>query len=162
MNSSLSTSSSFILPDSSPAQERILNYWQQKAALAAGTSAAAGPPSPLTIEPPSHGEIVLGDSQVQHLAPPATRAPQCAVLTTLSNNIKQKQGKRRLVFDKAEVSGDKDEAIFSQTKKCVVDDNSSLVPLMKEVQRAEEEEDEMDFVQLTNDPCTNPGCHLKS
>ncbi|XP_039297565.1 uncharacterized protein LOC111055345 isoform X2 [Nilaparvata lugens] len=95
-SSSSSTSSSFILPDSPPAHERILNYWQQKAALAAGASAAAAAPSPLTVEPPSPGEIVLGDSPVQHLASPATWAPRRAVLTTASNNIKQKQGKRRL------------------------------------------------------------------
>ncbi|XP_039279774.1 uncharacterized protein LOC120350443 [Nilaparvata lugens] len=136
-SSSSSTSSSFILPDSPPAHGRILNYWQQKAALAADTSAAAPAPSPLTVEPPSLGEIVLGDSPVQHLAPSATWAPRCAVLTTLSNNnMKQKQGKRRLVFDEAEVSGDEDETIFSQTKKCAaVENGSSLVPLMKEVQR---------------------------
>ncbi|XP_039292590.1 uncharacterized protein LOC120353345 [Nilaparvata lugens] len=143
-SSSSSTSSSFILPDSPPAHERILNYWQQKAALAADASAAAPAPSPLTVEPPSPGEIVLGDSPVQHLAPPATWAPRHAVLTMLSNNnMKQKQGKRRLVFDEPEVSGDEDETIFSQTKKrAAVEDGSSLVPLMKEVQRAEEVEDE--------------------
>ncbi|XP_039299312.1 uncharacterized protein LOC120355071 [Nilaparvata lugens] len=162
MNSSSSISSSFILPDSSPAQEHILNYWQPKAALAAPASTAAGPPSPLAVEPPSSGEIVLSDSPVQHLAPPATWAPpQHAVLTMLSNNIKQKQGKRRLVFDEAEVRGDKDEAIFSQTKKCAVEDNSSLVPLMKEVLRAEEEEDEIDFVQLINRPAPKPWVPLE-
>ncbi|XP_039299260.1 uncharacterized protein LOC120355048 [Nilaparvata lugens] len=158
MSSSSSTSSSFILPDSPPAQERILNYWQQKAALAADTSAAAAAPSPLTVELPSPGEIVLGDSPVQHFAPPATWAPRRAVLTTLSNNIKQKQGKRRLVFDEPEVSGDEDETIFSQTKKRAVEDSSSLVPLMKEVQRAEEEDEggEMDFVQIINQPAPKP------
>ncbi|XP_039298511.1 uncharacterized protein LOC120354804 [Nilaparvata lugens] len=138
-----------------PAQEHILNYWQQKAALTATASAAAGPPSRLTMEPPSPGEIVLGDSPVQHLAPLATWASRCAVLTMLSNNIKQKQGKRRLVFDKAEVSGDKDKAIFSQTKKRALEDNSSLVPLM------EEEEDEMDYVQLINRPVPKPWVPLK-
>ncbi|XP_039288553.1 uncharacterized protein LOC120352384 [Nilaparvata lugens] len=116
--SSSSTSSLFILPDSPPAHGRILNYWQQKAALAANASAAAPAPSLLTVEPPSPGEILLGDSPVQHLAPTATWAPRRAVLTTLSsNNMKQKQGKRRLVFDKAEVSRDEDKTIFSQTKK---------------------------------------------
>ncbi|XP_039297961.1 uncharacterized protein LOC120354651 [Nilaparvata lugens] len=162
--SSSSISSSFILPDSPPAHERIFNYWQQKAALAADASAAAPAPSPLTMEPPSPGEIVLGDSPVQHLAPPATWAPWCAVLTTLSNNIKQKQGKRRLVFDEAEVSGDEDETIFSQTKKrAAVEDSSSLVPFMKEVQRAEEEDEggKMDFVHLINRPAPKPWVPLR-
>ncbi|XP_039299110.1 uncharacterized protein LOC111058631 isoform X1 [Nilaparvata lugens] len=115
-SSSSSTSSSFILPDSPPPHECILNYWQQKAALAAEASTAAPAPSPLTVEPPSPGEIVMGDSPVQHLAPPATWAQRRVVPTTLTNNnMKQKQGKRRLVYDEPEVSEDEDETIFSQT-----------------------------------------------
>ncbi|XP_039285432.1 uncharacterized protein LOC120351624 [Nilaparvata lugens] len=162
-SSSSSSSSSFILPDSPPPHEHILNYWQQKAALAAKASAAAPAPSPLTVEPPSPGEIMLGDSPVQHLAPPATWAPWHAVLTTLSNRIKQKQGKRRLVFDKPEVSGNKDETIFSQTKKCAgMENKSSLVPLMKEVERAEGDgRREMDFVQLINRPASKPWVPLR-
>ncbi|XP_039297840.1 uncharacterized protein LOC120354560 [Nilaparvata lugens] len=164
-SSSSSTSSSFILPDSPPAQERILNYWQQKAALAAKASTAALAPSPLTVEPPSPGEIVLGDSPVQHLAPPATWAPRRVVPTTLTNNnMKQKQWKRRrLVFDEPEVSEDEDETIFSQTKKLAAMENeSSLVPLMKEVERAEEDERrEMDFVQLINQPAPKPWVPLR-
>ncbi|XP_039278808.1 uncharacterized protein LOC120350277 [Nilaparvata lugens] len=108
----------FVIIINPPPHEHILNYWEQKAALAADASAAAPAPSPLTVEPPSPGEIMLGDSPVQHLAPPATWAPQRVVPTTLTNNnnMKQKQGKRRLVFDEPEVSGDEDETIFSQTK----------------------------------------------
>ncbi|XP_039297842.1 uncharacterized protein LOC120354562 [Nilaparvata lugens] len=156
-----SPSSSFILPDSPPPHKRILNYWQQKAALAAKSSAAAPAPSPLTVEPPSPGKIVLGDSLLQRLAPPATWAPRQVVLTTLSNKIKQKQGKRRLAFEEPEVSGEEDEeTIYSQTKKHAgMEDASSLVPLMKEVQRAEE--DELDFVQLINQPVAKPWVPLR-
>ncbi|XP_039291455.1 uncharacterized protein LOC120353045 [Nilaparvata lugens] len=108
--SSPTSSPSFILPDSPPAHQRILNYWQQKAALAAELSAAAAAPSPLTVESPSPGgKIVLGDSPLQWLAPAATWAPRRAVLATLSNKIKQKQGKRRLAFEEPEVSGEEDE-----------------------------------------------------
>ncbi|XP_039288564.1 uncharacterized protein LOC120352389 [Nilaparvata lugens] len=122
MMSSPSTSSpSYILPDSPPAQQRVLNYWQRKAAIAAELSAAAAAaaPAPLNVEPPSPGgEIVVGDSPIQCLAPAATWAPRQAVLTTLPNN-RQKQGKRKLMFEEeeAEVSGDEKKAIFSQTKK---------------------------------------------
>ncbi|XP_039287845.1 uncharacterized protein LOC120352192 [Nilaparvata lugens] len=78
--------------------------------------------------------------------------------------MKQKQGKRRrLVFDKPEVSGDEDETIFSQTKKhAAMENKSSLVPLMKEVERAEEDERrEMDFVQLINQPVPKPWVSLR-
>ncbi|XP_039297991.1 uncharacterized protein LOC120354666 [Nilaparvata lugens] len=80
-----------------------------------------------------------------------------------NNNMKQKQGKRRLVFDEPEVSGDEDETIFSQTKKRAAMENESLlVTLMKEVQRAEEDERrEMDFVQLINQPAPKPWVSLR-
>ncbi|XP_039297419.1 uncharacterized protein LOC120354396 [Nilaparvata lugens] len=108
--SSPSSSQSSILPDSPPAHQCILNYWQRKAALAAESSAAAPVPSPRSVEPPSPGgEIVLGDSPLQCLAPPAILAPRRVVLTTLSNKTKQKQGKRRLTFEEGEVSGEEDE-----------------------------------------------------
>ncbi|XP_039282907.1 uncharacterized protein LOC120351038 [Nilaparvata lugens] len=150
--SSPSSSSSFILPDIPLPHERILNYWQQKAALAAESSAAAPAHSPLTMEPPLPGKIVLRDSPVQRLAPPATWAPRRAVLTTLSNKIKQKQEKRRLAFEEPEVSREEDEqTIYSQTKKRAgMEDNSSMVPLLEEVRRGEE--DEMDFVAIVNRP----------
>ncbi|XP_039297835.1 uncharacterized protein LOC120354557 [Nilaparvata lugens] len=148
--SSPSSSPSFILPDSPPAHQRILNYWQRKAALAAESSAPAPVPSPLSVEPPSPGgEIVLGDSPLQRLAPAATWGPRRAVLATLSNKIKQKQGKRKLTFEEAEASGEEDEeTIYSQTKKRAgMEDNSSMVPLLEEVRRAG---DELDVVQLIN------------
>ncbi|XP_039297056.1 uncharacterized protein LOC120354248 [Nilaparvata lugens] len=161
MSSPSSSSSSFILPDSPPAHQRILNYWQQKAALAAESSATAPAPSPLTVEPPSPGEIVLGDSPLQRLAPPATWAPRRAVLTSLSNKIKQKQGKRRLSFEEPEVSGEEDEeTIYSQTKKRAgMEHASSLAPLMKEVQGTGEVE--LDFVQLINQPVAKPWVQLR-
>ncbi|XP_039284149.1 uncharacterized protein LOC120351330 [Nilaparvata lugens] len=61
----------------------------------------------------------------------------------LSNNIKQKQGKRMLVFE--------DEGVLTQSKKCVPeeDENSSMVPLMK-LQRREEEEEEEE-VEIENE-----------
>ncbi|XP_039298263.1 uncharacterized protein LOC120354758 isoform X2 [Nilaparvata lugens] len=135
MSSPSTSSPSYVLPDSPPAHQRVLNYWQRKAAIAAAESSAAAAPAPLNVEPPTpSGEIVLGDSPIQCLAPAATWAPRRAVLTTLPNN-RQKQGKRKLMFEEeAEVSGDEDESIFSQTKKCAgMDKNSSMVPLMKEL-----------------------------
>ncbi|XP_039297499.1 uncharacterized protein LOC120354425 [Nilaparvata lugens] len=147
--------SSYILPDSPPAHQRILNYWQRKATFAAESSAAAPVPSPLNVEPPSPGgKIVLGDSPLQCLGPAATWAPRRAMLTTLSSNIRQKQGKRKLTFEEeAEVSGDEDESIYSQTKH-----NSSMVPLVEEVRRAG---DELDFVQLINQPVAKPWIPLR-
>ncbi|XP_039297945.1 uncharacterized protein LOC120354642 [Nilaparvata lugens] len=157
--SSPSTSSSYILPDSPP--QRIPNYWQRKAALAAESSAATSAPSPLTLEPPSpSGEIIIGDSPIQRLAPAPTWAPRRAVLATLTNNIKQKQAKRKLVFgDEPEVSGEEEEeSIYSQTKKrAVMDHDSSLAPLMKEVEGA----GELDFVQLINKPLPKPWIPLR-
>ncbi|XP_039297929.1 uncharacterized protein LOC120354628 [Nilaparvata lugens] len=153
------SSPSFILPDSPP--QRILNYWQRKAALAAESSATAAAPSPLSVEPPSPaGEIIVGDSPLQRLAPAPTWAPRHAVLATLSNNIKQKQAKRKLVFEEEpEVSGDEEEeSIYSQTKKrAVMEHDSSLAPLMKEVEGA----GELDFVQLINKPLPKPWIPLR-
>ncbi|XP_039287852.1 uncharacterized protein LOC120352196 [Nilaparvata lugens] len=152
--SSPSSSPSFILPDSPPAHQCILNYWQRKAALAADSSAPAPVPSPLSVEPPSPGQLH------QCLAPAATWAPQRAVLATLSNKIKQKQGKRKLTFEEAEVSGEEDEeTIYSQTKKRAgMEDNSSMVPLLEEVRRVG---DELDFVQLINQPVAEPWIPLR-
>ncbi|XP_039284199.1 uncharacterized protein LOC120351336 [Nilaparvata lugens] len=110
--------------------------------------------------PSPGGEIVLGDSPIQRLAPAATWAQRRAVLTTLPNN-RQKQGKRKLMFEEeAEVSGDEDESIFSQTKKHAgMDENSSMVPLMKELRRGEE--DEMEFVRIVNAPMAKPWTPLR-
>ncbi|XP_039299435.1 uncharacterized protein LOC120355177 [Nilaparvata lugens] len=152
----ISPSSSYILPDSPP--QRILNYWQRKAALTAESTAAAPVPSPLSMEPASpHGEIIIPDSPLQRLAPAATWAPRRAVLTTVTN--KQKQAKKRLLFEEPEVSGDEDESIFSQTKKRAgMEDHSSMVPLLEEVRRAG---DELDFVQLINQAQPKPWIPLR-
>ncbi|XP_039287364.1 uncharacterized protein LOC120352023 [Nilaparvata lugens] len=153
--SSPSSSQSFILPDSAPAHQRILNYWQRKAALAAESSPAVPVPSPLSVEPPSPGgEIIIPDSPLQRLAPAATWTPWRVVLTTVSN--KQKQAKRRLLFEKPEVSGDEEEeeqSICSQTKKRAgIEHDSSLALLIKEVE---------DFVQLINKPLPKPWIPLR-
>ncbi|XP_039298425.1 uncharacterized protein LOC120354791 [Nilaparvata lugens] len=156
------SSPSYVLPDSPPAQQRVLNYWQHKAAIPAESSAAAAAPAPLNVEPASPGgEIIIGDSPIHRLAPAATWAPRRVVLTTLSNNIKQKQGKRRSVFDEPEVSGDEEEqSIYSQTKKRAgMDHASSLAPLMKEVEGTGEVE--LDFVQLINQPVPKPWIPLR-
>ncbi|XP_039299103.1 uncharacterized protein LOC120354964 [Nilaparvata lugens] len=132
----ISLPSSYMLPDSPPPYQCVLNYWQWKTAIAAAELSAAAPAiSPLNVEPPSPGsEIVVGDSPIQRLGPAATWAQRRAVLTTLPNN-RQKQGKRKLTLEEeAEVSGDEDESIFSQTEeRAGMDENSSVVPLMKEV-----------------------------
>ncbi|XP_039297417.1 uncharacterized protein LOC120354394 [Nilaparvata lugens] len=159
MSSPSTSSPSYVLPDSPPAHQHVLNYWQRKAAIAAAESSAA---APAPLEPPSPGgEIVVGDSPIQRLAPAATWAPWRAVLTTLPNN-RQKQGKRKLTFEEeAEVSGDEDESIFSQTKKHAgMDENSSMLPLMKELRRREEE-DEMEFVTIVNAPTPKPWIPLR-
>ncbi|XP_039299301.1 uncharacterized protein LOC120355067 [Nilaparvata lugens] len=115
------SSPSYILSDSPP--QHVLNYWQRKAAescAASPAAAAAAAAAPALLDPASPGgEIIVGDSPIQRLAPAPTWAPWRAVLATLSNNIKQKQAKRKLVFeDEPEVSGDEEEeSIYSQTKK---------------------------------------------
>ncbi|XP_039281663.1 protein rpi-1-like [Nilaparvata lugens] len=183
MTSPSTSSPSYILPDSPP--QRMLNYWQQqKARSSAATSAATAAAS--AVSPASSSasplkrqeiyvqrergeEIVIPDSPLPQ-STPATWAPRRAVLTMLSNNIKQKQGKRRLVFDEPEVSGDEEEqSICSQTKKRAgMDESSSMVPLMKEVRRREEEEeeeeeeeDEMEFVSIVNAPTPKPWIPLR-
>ncbi|XP_039284205.1 uncharacterized protein LOC120351342 [Nilaparvata lugens] len=63
--------------------------------------------------------------------------------------------------EEAEVSGDEDESIFSQTKKRAgMDENSSMLPLMKELRRREEE-DEMEFVTIVNAPTPKPWIPLR-
>ncbi|XP_039275113.1 uncharacterized protein LOC120349216, partial [Nilaparvata lugens] len=59
--------------------------------------------------------------------------------------------------------GEEEESICSQTKKrAAVENKSSLVTLMKEVQRAEEDERrEMDSVQLINQPAPKPWVPLR-
>ncbi|XP_039278730.1 uncharacterized protein LOC120350229 [Nilaparvata lugens] len=76
------------------------------------------------------------------------------------NDERKKQAKRKLVFgDEPEVSGEEEEeSICSQTKKrAVMDKDSSLVPLMKEVEGA----GELDFVQLINKPLPKPWIPLR-
>ncbi|XP_039285566.1 uncharacterized protein LOC120351680 [Nilaparvata lugens] len=158
MTSQSTSSPSYILPDSPP--QRVLNYWQQqKARSSAATSAATAAAS--AVSPASSSasplkrqgiyvqrergeEIVIPDSPLPQ-STPTTWAPRRAVLTTLSNNIKQKQGKRRLVFE--------DEGVLTQSKKRVPEEheNSSIVPLMEEVQRREEEEEEEEEVEIENE-----------
>ncbi|XP_039287847.1 uncharacterized protein LOC120352193 [Nilaparvata lugens] len=90
------------------------------------------------------------------LAPAPTWAPRRAVLTTLSNNIRQRQAKRKLTFEEPEVSGEEEEEVLTQSKKrAVMDEDSSLVPLMKEV------EAELDFVQLINKSQPKPWVPLR-
>ncbi|XP_039299177.1 uncharacterized protein LOC120355011 [Nilaparvata lugens] len=154
------SSPSYILPDSPP--KRMLNYWQRKAAetsAAAAAAAAAAAPAPLDPASPG-GEIIIPDSPIHRLAPPTTWALRRVVLTTVSN--KQKQAKRRLLFEEAEVSGDEEEeeeqSICSQTKKRAgMEHDSSLAPLIKEVEGA----GELDFVQLINNPQPKPWIPLR-
>ncbi|XP_039297223.1 uncharacterized protein LOC120354323 [Nilaparvata lugens] len=155
------SSPSYILSDSPP--QRVLNYWQRKAAesCAASSAAAAAAAAPAPLVPASPGrEIIVGDSPIQRLAPAPTWAPRRAVLATLTNNIKQKQAKRKLVFeDEPEVSGDEEEEpIYSQTKKRAgMEHDSSLALLMKEVEGA----GELDFVQLINKSQPKPWILLR-
>ncbi|XP_039295379.1 uncharacterized protein LOC111054555 [Nilaparvata lugens] len=144
------SSPSFILPDSPPPQ-RVLNYWQCKAAescaastaAAATAAAAAAAPAPAPQDPTSPGGEI-------HLP---GRTPR---LTTLSNNIRQRQAKRKLTFEEPEVSGGEEEEVLTQSKKrAVMDEDSSLVPLMKEV------EAELDFVQLINKSQPKPWVPLR-
>ncbi|XP_039297444.1 uncharacterized protein LOC120354406 [Nilaparvata lugens] len=149
------SSPSYVLPDSPP--QRVLNYWQCKAAKssAAAAAAAAAPTPPDPASP--GGEIIIPDSPIHRLALPTTWAPQRAVLTTVSN--KQKQAKRRLLFEELEVSGDEEEqSICSQTKKRAgMEHDSSLAPLIKEVEGA----GDLDFVQLINNPQPKPWIPLR-
>ncbi|XP_039299148.1 uncharacterized protein LOC120354990 [Nilaparvata lugens] len=152
--SSPSSSQSFILPDSPPPHQHILNYWQRKAALAAESSAAAPAPSPLSVEPPSPtGEIIIGDSPLQRLAPAPTWAPRHAVLSTQPN---KQAVKRRLVFE--------DEGVLTQSKKRVLEEDSSIVPLLREEEEEVEIEDEMQsesFLRLLNSRTEKPWSPLR-
>ncbi|XP_039282973.1 uncharacterized protein LOC120351080 [Nilaparvata lugens] len=168
------SSPSFILPDSPP--QRILNYWQQqqKACSSAATSAATAAAS--AVSPTSSSasplkrqgifvqrergeEIVIPDSPLPQ-STPATWAPWHAVLSTQPS---KQLVKRRLVFE--------DEGVLTQSKKLVPeeDENSSMVPLMKEVRRREEEEeveieDKMQsesFLRLLNSRTEKPWTPLR-
>ncbi|XP_039299170.1 uncharacterized protein LOC120355008 [Nilaparvata lugens] len=147
--SSPSSSQSFILPDSPPAHQHILNYWQRKATLAAESSAAAATPSPLSVEPPSPGgEIIVGDSPLQRLAPAPTWALRRAVLSTQPS---KQPVKRRLVFE--------DEGVLTQSKKRVPEEDNSIVPLLREEEEEVEIEDEMQsesFLRLLNSRTEKP------
>ncbi|XP_039299379.1 uncharacterized protein LOC120355124 [Nilaparvata lugens] len=149
------SSPSFILPDSPPPQH-VLNYWQRKAAESCASSsaaAAASAPASAPHRPTSPGgEMVIPDSPIQRLRPAATWAPRRAVLTTLSNNIRQRQAKRKLDFEEGEVSGEED-GVLPQSKKRMLDEDSSLVPLIKEA--------ELDFVELVNKPLPKPWVPLR-
>ncbi|XP_039279858.1 uncharacterized protein LOC120350470 [Nilaparvata lugens] len=158
------SSPSYILPDSPPPQ-RVLNYWQRKAAESrAASSAGAAASAPASAAPapaPQHptspgGEIVIPDSPIQRLAPAPMWAPRRAVLTTLSNKIKQRQTKRKLTFEEGEDSGEEEDEVLTQSKKrAVMHEDSSLAPLIKEV------EAELDFVQLINKPLPKPWVPLR-
>ncbi|XP_039290447.1 uncharacterized protein LOC120352698 [Nilaparvata lugens] len=149
------SSPSFILPDSPPPQH-VLNYWQRKAAESCASSSAAAASAPASTAPHRStspgGEMVIGDSPIQRLRPPATWAPRRAVLTTLSNNIRERQAKRKLDFEEGEVSGEED-SVLPQSKKRMPDEDSSLVPLIKEA--------EMGFVELINKPVAKPWVPLR-
>ncbi|XP_039298099.1 uncharacterized protein LOC120354722 [Nilaparvata lugens] len=152
------SSPSFILPDSPPPQ-RVLNYWQRKAAEScAGLSAAAAAAAASAASPASSSasplkrqgifvqrergeEIIIGDSPLPQSLP-TTWALRRAVLTTLSNSIRERQAKRKLTFEEPEVSGEEEEEVLTQSKKRVPEENSSMLPLMEEVRRREEEEAE--------------------
>ncbi|XP_039301125.1 uncharacterized protein LOC120356278 [Nilaparvata lugens] len=132
------SSPSYILPDSPPPQ-RVLNYWQRKAvesraassagAAASAPASAAPAPAPQDTTSPG-GEIVNGHSPIQRLAPAPTWAPRRAVLTMLSNNINQRQAKRKLTFEEAEDSGEEEDEVLTQSKKrAVMHEDSSLAPL---------------------------------
>ncbi|XP_039299894.1 uncharacterized protein LOC120355510, partial [Nilaparvata lugens] len=99
----------------------------------APTSAA---PAPAPQDPTSPGgEIVIGHSPIQRLAPAPTWAPRRAVLTTLSNKIKQRQTKRKLTFEEGEDRGEEEDEVLTQSKKrAVMHEDSSLAPLIKEVE----------------------------
>ncbi|XP_039279410.1 uncharacterized protein LOC120350376 [Nilaparvata lugens] len=150
------SSASYILPDSPPPQ-RVLNHWQRKAAescaassAAAAASAAASAASPASssasplkrrgifVQRERGEEIVIPDSPLPQSTAP-TWAPRRAVLTTLSNKIKQRQAKRKLAFEEAEVSGEEEDEVLTQSKKRVVDEDSSITPLLREEEEAENE-----------------------
>ncbi|XP_039298900.1 uncharacterized protein LOC120354894 [Nilaparvata lugens] len=158
------SSPSYILSDSPPPQ-RVLNYWQRKAAEscaassagAAASAPASAAPAPAPQDPTSPGgEIVIGHSPIQRLAPAPTWAPRRAVLTTLSNKIKKRQTKRKLTFEEGEVSGEEEDEVLTQSKKrAVMHEDSSLAPLIKEVGA------ELGFVQLINKPLPKPWVPLR-
>ncbi|XP_039297510.1 uncharacterized protein LOC120354427 [Nilaparvata lugens] len=156
-----SSSSSFIIPDSPPTEQQ-LNYWQQqKARSSAATSAAmaaASSTSPLKrqgifIQRERGEEIVIPDSPLPQ-STPATWAPRRAVQPTQPS---KQPVKRRLVFE--------DEGVLTQSKKRVPEEDSSIVPLLREEEEVEtEDEDEMQsesFLRLLNSRVEKPWTPLR-
>ncbi|XP_039299365.1 uncharacterized protein LOC120355112 [Nilaparvata lugens] len=163
-----SSSSSFIIPDSPPTEQQ-LNYWQQQkqqqkarsspatsAATAAASAVSAGSSSAsplkrqgILVQRERGEEIAIPDSPLPQ-STPATWALRRAVLSTQPS---KQPVKRRLVFE--------DEGVLTQSKKRAgMDENSSMLPLMKELRRREEE-DEMEFVTIVNAPTPKPWIPLR-
>ncbi|XP_039299245.1 uncharacterized protein LOC120355046 [Nilaparvata lugens] len=166
-----SSSSSFIIPDSPPTEQQ-LNYWQQKQqqkarssaassttmAAASAVSAAASSASPLKrqgifVQRERGEEIVIPDSPLPQ-STPATWAPRRAVLPTQPS---KQPVKRRLVFE--------DEGVLTQSKKRVPEEDSSIVPLLREEEEVEtEDEDKMQsesFLSLLNSHVEKPWTPLR-
>ncbi|XP_039280203.1 uncharacterized protein LOC120350525 [Nilaparvata lugens] len=158
-----SSSSSFIIPDSPPTEQQ-LNYWQQKqkarssaatsAAMAAASavSAASSSASPLKrqgifVQRERGEEIVIPDSPLPQ-STPATWAPRRAVLSTQPS---KQPVKRRLVFE--------DEGVLTQSKKRVPEEDSSIVPLLREEGEVETEDE--DFLRLLNSRTEKPWTPLR-
>ncbi|XP_039278734.1 uncharacterized protein LOC120350232 [Nilaparvata lugens] len=162
-----SSSSSFIIPDSPPTEQQ-LNYWQQQqkarssaatsAAMAAASavSAASSSASPLKrqgifVQRERGEEIVILDSPLPQ-STPATWAPRRGVLSTQPS---KQPVKRRLVFE--------DETVLTQSKKRVPEEDSSIVPLLREEEEVETE-DEMQsesFLRLLNSRVEKPWTPLR-
>ncbi|XP_039297858.1 uncharacterized protein LOC120354577 [Nilaparvata lugens] len=161
-----SSSSSFIIPDSPPTEQQ-LNYWKQKqqqkarssaatsaaTAAASAVSAAYSSASPLKrqgifVQRERGEEIVILDTPLPQSTPP-TWVPRRAVLATQPS---KQPVKRRLVFE--------DKGVLTQSKKRVPEEDSSIVPLLREEEEVEtEDEDEMQlesFLELLNSRVEKP------
>ncbi|XP_039285469.1 uncharacterized protein LOC120351637 [Nilaparvata lugens] len=144
------SSSSFLLPDSPP-PERELNYWeqqkQQKSLSSAATYAAtaAASTSGTSSDPLKKQGIFVQDEDSSIIIPDssplpqATWAPRRAALTSVPA---PKQSVKRGLF----VDDDEEPGVLTQSKKRVVDEDSSITPLLREEE--EEAENEMETEEL--------------
>ncbi|XP_039298990.1 uncharacterized protein LOC120354923 [Nilaparvata lugens] len=151
-----SSSSSFIIADSPPTEQQ-LNYWQQQqkarsSAATSAVSAGSSSASPLKrqgifVQRERGEEIVIPDSPLPQ-STPATWAPRRAVLSTQPS---KQLVKRRLVFE--------DEGVLTQSKKRVPEEDSSIVPLLREEEGVETEDE--DFLRLLNSRTEKPWTPLR-
>ncbi|XP_039301079.1 uncharacterized protein LOC120356242 [Nilaparvata lugens] len=149
------SSSSFLLPDSPP-PERELNYWEQQKqqkkqqkSLSSATTSAVASTSGASSDPLKKQGIFVQDEDSSIIIPDssplpqATWAPRRAALTSVPA---PKQSVKRGLF----VDDDEEPGVLTQSKKRVVDEDSSITPLLREEEEAENEMETEELLAIIN------------